>query len=88
MIQYFPKPYELFRGDINVKIDLSNYPIKTDLKNVTHIDVSSLALKSNLAGLKSEVDKLDINKVAPVPFDLSKLSDVVKMLLKRLNMTN
>ena len=55
---------------------------------MTHIDVSSLALKSNLAGLKSEVDKLDINKVAPVPFDLSKLSDVVKMLLKRLNMTN
>ena len=88
MIQYFPKPYEPFRGDINVKIDLSNYAIKTDFKNVTHIDVSSLALKSNLAGLKSEVDKLDINKVAPVPFDLSKLSDVVKMLLKRLNMIN
>ena len=78
MSQYFPKPYELFGGDINVKPDLSNYASKTDLKNVSHVDVSSFALKSNLASLKTKVDKLDIDKLAPVPVDLSKLSDVVK----------
>ena len=79
MSKYFPKPYELFPGDINVKTDLSNYAIKTDLKNVSHVDVSSFALvKSNLAGLKTEVDKLDIDKLVHVPVDLSKLSDVVK----------
>ena len=75
MSQYFPKPFD---GDINVKADLSNYAVKTDLKNVTHIDTSSFALKANLTGLKTEVDKLDIYKLAPVPVDLSKLSDVVK----------
>ena len=51
---------------------------KTDLKNVTHVDTSSFALKTNLASLKTEVDKLDIDKLVPVPVDLSKLSDVVK----------
>ena len=51
---------------------------KPDLKIVTHVDTSSFALKTNLAGLKTEVDKLDIDKLAPVPADLSKLSDVVK----------
>ena len=55
-----------------------NYATKTDLKNVTHVDTSSFALKTNLANLKTEVDKLDIDKLAPVPIDLSKLSDVVK----------
>ena len=78
MSQYFPKPYELFGGDINVKVDLSNYATKTDLKNISHIDVSSYALKSNLASLKTEVDKLDIDKLTPVPNDLAKLSNVVK----------
>ena len=78
MSQYFPKPYEPFGGDINVKVDLSNYVTKTDLKNVTHVDVSSFALKSNLASLKTEVDQQDIDKLAPVPVDLSKLSDIVK----------
>ena len=78
MSQYFPKPYEPFGGDINVKVDLSNYATKTDIKNIAHIDTSSFALKSNLAGLKTEVDKLDIDKLVPVPVDLSKLSDVVK----------
>ena len=52
----------LFDGDIDVKVDLSNYATKPDLKNVSHVDVSSFALKSNLASLKTEVDKLDINK--------------------------
>ena len=78
MRQYFPKPYEPFGGDINVKVDLSNYATKTDLKNVSRADVSSFALKSNLASLKTEVDKLDIDKLVPVPVDLSKLSDIVK----------
>ena len=78
MSQYFPKPYEPFGGDINVKVDLSNYATKTDIKNISHIDTSSFALKSNLASLKTEVDKLDIDKLVPVPADLSKLRDVVK----------
>ena len=78
MSQYFPKPYEPFGGDINVKVDLSNYATKTDLKNVTHVDTSSFALKTNLTSLKAEVDKLDIDKLLPVLVDLSKLSDAVK----------
>ena len=78
MSQYFPKPYEPFGEDINLKVDLSNYATKTDIKNILHIDTSSFALKSNLASLKTEVDKLDIDKLVPVPVDLSKLSDVVK----------
>ena len=79
MSQYFPKPFISFGGNINVKVDLSNYAKKkTDLKNVTHIDTSSFALKTNSASLKTEIDKLDIDKLAPVPVDLSKLSDAVK----------
>ena len=78
MSQYFPKPYEPFGGDINVKVDLSDYATKTDLKNISHIDVSSYALKSNLASLKTAVDKLDIDKLTPVPGDLANLSNVVK----------
>ena len=78
MSQYFSKPLRSIGGNINVKVDLSNYATKTDLKNITHIDTSSFALKTNLASLKTEVDKLDIDKLAPVPVDLSKLSDVVK----------
>ena len=65
-------------GNINVKVDLSNYATKTDLKNVTHLDTSSFALKTNLANLENEVDKLYIDKLAPVSVDLCKLSDVVK----------
>ena len=78
MSQYFPKPFRSFGGNINVKVDLSNYGTKTDLKNVTHVDTSNFALKTNLASLRTEVDNLDIDKLAPVPVDLSKLSDVVK----------
>ena len=78
MSQYFPKRYEPFGGDINVKIDLSNYATKADIKNISHVDTSSFALKTNLANLKTEVDKLDIDKSAPVSVDLSTLSDVVK----------
>ena len=78
MSQYFTKPFKIFGRNINVKVDLSHYATKTDLKNVTHVDTSSFALKTNLANLKTEIDKLDIDKLAPVPFDLSKLSDAVK----------
>ena len=79
MSQYFPKPFNSHFGDsIKVKIDLSNYATKTDLKNVTHVDASSFALKTNLANLKTEVDKLDVDKLVPIPVDLSKLSDLVK----------
>ena len=78
MSQYFPKPYEPFGGDINVKVDLSNYATQADIKNISHIDTSSFALKTKLANLKTEVDKLDIDKLVPVPVDLSKLNDVVK----------
>ena len=76
MSQHFPKPYEPFGGDINVTVDLSSYATKDDIKNITHVDTSSLALKTNLATLKSEVDKLDVDKF--IPTDLSILSDVVK----------
>ena len=75
---YFPKPYEPFGRDINVKVDLSNYATKTDLKNISHVDASSFALKSTLANLKTKVDKLDIDKLTPVFNDLAKLSNVVK----------
>ena len=64
--------------DIDVKVDLSNYATKIDLKNVSHVDVRSFALKSNLASLKTEIDKLDIDKLVTIPVDLSKLTDVVK----------
>ena len=77
MSQYFPKLFRSFGGNINVKVDLSNYATKTDLKNVTHVNTSSFTLKTNLAIPKSEVDKLDIDKLAIVPVDLSKLSDAV-----------
>ena len=78
MSQYFLKPYEAFSGDINVKVDFSNYAAKADIKNISHVDTSCFALKTNLANLKTEVDKLDIDKLVPVPEDLSKLSDLVK----------
>ena len=78
MSQYFPKPFRNLGRNINVKVDLSKYATKTDLKNVTPVNYSSFALKTNLASLKIQVDKLDIDKLMPVPVDLSKLSDVVK----------
>ena len=89
MSQYFPKPFKNFGGNTNVKVNLSDYAIKADIKNISHVDASSFALKSNLASLKTEVDKLDIEKLVPVPVDLSKLSNAVKMmLLKKLFMIN
>ena len=78
MAQFFPKPYEPFGGDINVKTDLSKHVKKTDIKIMSHVDTSSFALKTNLASLKTEVEKLDIGNLVPVSVDLSKLNDVVK----------
>ena len=89
MSDYFRRCYKRFDGDINVKVDLCNYATKTDLKNVSHVDVSSFALKSNLASLKTEVDKIDADKLKTVPVDLAKLSNVAKNdVIKRLNMIN
>ena len=78
MNPYFPKSFRSFGGNINVKMDLTNYVTKADIKNISQVETSSFALKTNLANLKTEVDKLDIDKLAPVPVDLSKLSNVVK----------
>ena len=89
MSQYFPKPYEPFCGDIKVKVDVSNYATKADIKSISHVDTSSFSLKTNLANLKIENDKVDIDKLVPAPIDLSKLNDVVKiMLLKRMYIIN
>ena len=89
MSQYFPKPYEPFGGDINVKVDLPNYATKADIKNISHVGTSIFPLKSNLASLKTEVHKLDIDKLVPAPADWSKLSDVVKNdVLKKMCMKN
>ena len=78
MSQYFPKPFRSFGGNINIKVHLSNYGTKTDIKNVTYVDTSSFVLKTNLANLKTEVGKLDMDKLAPVAVDLINLSDVIK----------
>ena len=77
--QYFAKLFRNFVGNINAKVDISNYATKTDLKNLTHVDTSNFALKTNLANLKIQVVKLDIDRSVPVPVDLSKLSNVVKI---------
>ena len=78
MSQYFPKPFRSSAGNINVKVDLLNYARKADLKNIMNVDTSSFALKTNLASLTIEFDKLNIDKLVPVPVDLSKLSFAVK----------
>ena len=85
MSQYFPKPFNSHFGDsIKVKIDLSNYATKTDIKNISHIDTLNFALKANLAHLKTEVDKLDIDKSVPVPAYFGKSSDVKKTVYDKL----
>ena len=81
MSQYFPT-YSSFGRNIKVELDLSNYATQTDLKNVTHVDVGSFASKTNLANFKTEVDKLDIDKLTLVP------NDFLMMLSKSLNITN
>ena len=89
MSRLFRKPYKQLDKIINVKVNLSNYAAEADIKNISHVDTSSFALKTNLASLKTEFNKLDIDKLVPVPTNLSKISNVViMMLLKRLYMIN
>ena len=78
MSQYFPKPFRSFGGNINVKVDLSNYATKTDLKNVTHVATSIFARRTNLASIKTDIDHLEIDKLAPISVNLSNLSHAVK----------
>ena len=76
MITYYP-PYKSSSQNIKVELDLANYATKDDVKNIRHVDVSSFASKTNLAALKTEVDKIDADKLKAVPVDLTKLSNVV-----------
>ena len=77
MSKYF-LPYNNSSENIKVELDLSNYATKKDIKDITHIDASGFASKTNLAALKTEVDKIDTDKLKTVPDDLAKLTNVVK----------
>ena len=77
MSTYYP-PYRSSSNNIKAELDLSNYATKDDVKNITHVNVSSYATKTNLAALKTEVDKIDVDKLKTTPADLAKLSNVVK----------
>ena len=85
MSQYFSKLCEPFGRNINVKVDLSSFATNADIKNISHVDTSGFAVKKKLANIKTEVDKLDIDKLAPVPVDLSKLNNVVKNIVVKKN---
>ena len=76
MSKYFPKSPRSYGENISVSVDLSNYATKTDIKNITHIDTSGFALKTNLANLKTEVNEIDTDKLRTVPVNLCKLSNV------------
>ena len=80
MNKYFPKPYKPFGKDINVEVDLSNYATKTDIQSISYVDTSSFALKTNLANLKTEVNKLDIDKLVPVPTDLTRSTPLTTLV--------
>ena len=80
MSQYFSKLYEPFGGDINVKVYLFNYATKTDIKSISHVDTSSFALKANVASLKTDTDKLDIDKLNSSTNNLSNLKNRVDKL--------
>ena len=84
MSTYYP-PYKSSSNNIKVELDLTNYATKTDLKNITHVDVSSFASKTNLAALKTEVDKIDADKLKAVPVDLAKLTNAVENDLVKKN---
>ena len=84
MSTYYP-PYKSSNQNVKVELDLTNYATKTDLKNIAHVDTSSYALKTNLAALKSEVDKIDIDKLKTTPVDLTKLTNAISNdLVKKL----
>ena len=75
-MSYYP-PYKRSSNNIKVELDLTNYATKTDLKNITHVDVSNSASKTSLAALKTEVDKIDVNKLKTAPVDLVKLTNTI-----------
>ena len=77
MTTYYP-PYKSSSNNVKVELDLTNYATKTDLKNITHVDVSSFVNKTNLAALKTEVDKIDVDKLKTTPIELDRLSNLVK----------
>ena len=76
-MSYYP-PYRSSRNNIKVELNLANYAIKDDVKNITHVDVSSFASKTNLAALKTEVDKIDTDKLKTTPVDLAKLTNAIE----------
>ena len=76
-MSYYP-PYKSSSSNIKVELDLTNYATKTELKNITHVDVSSFASKTNLAALKTEVDKIDVDELKTTPTDLAKLSNLAE----------
>ena len=76
-MSYYP-PYKSSSNNVKVELDLTNYATKNDLKNITHVDVSSFASKTNLAALKSEVDKIDVDKLKTAPVDLAKLTNAIE----------
>ena len=75
--QYYP-PYKSSIKNIKVELDLANYATKDDVKNITHVDVSNFASKTNLAALKTEVDKIEVDKLKTTPTDLAKLTNGVE----------
>ena len=77
MSQYYPS-YRRFSNNIKVELDLANYATKTDLKNITHVDVRSFASKTNLPALKTEVDKIDADKLKTAPTDFTKLTNAIE----------
>ena len=77
MSTYYP-PYKSSNQNIKAELDLANYATKDDVKNITHVDVSSFASKTNLATLKTEVDKIDVDKLKTTPTDLAKLTNAVE----------
>ena len=76
-MSYYP-PYKSSSNNVRVELDLSDYATKTDLKNITHVDVSSFASKNNLAALKTEADKIDTDKLKSAPTDLAKLTNAIE----------
>ena len=76
-MSYYP-PYKSSSNNVKVELDFTNYATKTDLKNITHVDVNSFASKTNLAALKTEVDKIDVDKLKTAPTDLAKLTNAIE----------
>ena len=86
-MSYYP-PYKSSSNNIKVELDLTNYATKTDLNNITHVDTSTFASKTNLAALKTEVDKIDVDKFKTAPVDLAKLTNAVENDLVKKNVYN